>query len=80
MLREFFRACLIFAQPYFENCFRGYFLVVVRSVAGYVTEHNRKIDRKETQKRLNKNLIEEKLALKDQKNNACEKQDKASTL
>ena len=30
-------ACLNFPQPYFENCFRGYFPVVVRSVAGYVT-------------------------------------------
>ena len=32
-----FRACLNFAQPSFEDCFRGYFPVVVRSVAGYVT-------------------------------------------
>ena len=33
-----FRACrLNFAQLYFEDCFRGYFPVVVRSVAGYVT-------------------------------------------
>ena len=31
------RACLNFAQPHFEGCFRGYFSVVMRSVAGYVT-------------------------------------------
>ena len=50
------RACLNFAQPYFEGCFRGYFSVVVRSVAGYVTNNNRKRDRKEAQKGLNKKL------------------------
>ena len=56
------RACrLNFAQPYFEGCFRGYFPVVMRSVAGYVTNKNRKRGRKEAQKRLNKNLKEENL-------------------
>ena len=33
----YLRACLNFAQSYFESCFRGYFPAVVRSVAGYVT-------------------------------------------
>ena len=33
----------------------------MRSVAGYVTNKNRKRDRKEAQKRLNKNLKEENL-------------------
>ena len=27
--RHVVRVCLSFAQPYFEDCFRGYFLVVV---------------------------------------------------
>ena len=31
------RACLNFAQHYFERCFRGYFSADMRSVAGYVT-------------------------------------------
>ena len=44
------RACLNFAQPHFEGCFRGYFSVVMRIVAGYVTNNNRKRDRKEAQK------------------------------
>ena len=30
-----FRACLNFAQPYFEGCFREYFPVIMRSVARY---------------------------------------------
>ena len=34
------RACLNFVQAYFEDCFRGYFLVIMRSVAGYVTNKN----------------------------------------
>ena len=32
------RACLNFAQLYFECCFRGYFSGVLRNVAGYVTK------------------------------------------
>ena len=52
---------LNFAQPYFEGCFRRYFSVVMRSVAGYVTNNNRKRDRKEAQKELNKSLKEENL-------------------
>ena len=55
------RACLNFAQPHFEGCFRGYFSVVMRSVAGYVTNNNRKRDRKEAQKGADKNLKEENL-------------------
>ena len=50
-----------FAQPYFEDCFRGYFSAVVRSVAGYVTKYSRERDRKDTQKRLNKSLKKENL-------------------
>ena len=55
------RACLNFAQPHFEGCFRGYFSVVMRSVAGYATNNNRKRDRKEAQKGDDKNLKEENL-------------------
>ncbi len=58
---ENLRACLNFAQSYFEGCFRGYFSVVMRSIAGYVTRDNRKIDRKEAQRGLNKKLSEENL-------------------
>ena len=50
------RACLNFAQLYFECCFRGYFSDVLRSVAGYVTKYAGKRDRKEAQKKLNINL------------------------
>ena len=58
----FFRACrLNLIQPYFEGCFQGYFSVVMRSVAGYVTNNNRKRDRKEAQKGDDKNLKEENL-------------------
>ena len=57
----FLKACLNFAQFYFENCFRGYFSVAVRSVAGYVTRGNRKRDRKETKVRLNKKDEKENL-------------------
>ena len=70
----FLRACLNFAQPHFEGCFRGYFSVVMRIVAGYVTNNNRKRDRKEdvtnnnrkrdrkeAQKGADKNLKEENL-------------------
>ena len=53
---EELRACLNFALPYFEGCFRGCFFVAMRSVADYVTNNNKKRDRKEAQKRLNKNL------------------------
>ena len=49
------RACLNFAQVYFESYFRGYFSIFVRSIADYVTSQNRKTDRKETQNNL-KNL------------------------
>ena len=68
MMNEEFRACLNFAQPHFEGCFRGYFSVVMRSVsvvmrsvAGYVTNNNRKRDRKEAQKGADKNLKEQNL-------------------
>ena len=44
------RAYSNFTQAYFENCFREYFLVVMRSVAGYVTNKDKKRDRKKTQK------------------------------
>ena len=57
----FFRACLNFAQAHFEDCFRGYFPFVMRGVAGYVMNGNRKRDRKKTQKKLSKNLKEENL-------------------
>ena len=50
------RACLNFAQHYFERCFRGYFSADMRSVAGYVTNGSGKRDRKQSQKRLNKIL------------------------
>ena len=46
------RACLNFAQVYFESYFRGYFSIFVRSIADYVTSQNRKTDRKETQNNL----------------------------
>ena len=64
------RACLNFAQLYFECCFRGYFSGVLRNVAGYVTKWNvagyvtkyaGKRDRKETQQKLKINLKEENL-------------------
>ena len=61
MMNEEFRSCLNFAQPHFEGCFRGYFSVVMRSVAGYVTNNNRKRDRKEAQKGADKNLKEQNL-------------------
>lgn len=35
-----------FAQPYFEDCSPGVFFVVMRSVAGYVTNGNRERERK----------------------------------
>ena len=55
------RACrLNFAQPCFEGYFRGYLSAVARNVAGYVTNNNRKIDRKKAQNKLNKNLKEKK--------------------
>ena len=41
------RACLNFARHSFEICFRGYFSVFMRSIAGYVTNKNGKIGRKE---------------------------------
>ena len=46
------RACLNFAQVYFESYFRGYFSIFVRNIADYVTSQNRKTDRKETQNNL----------------------------
>ena len=55
------RVCLNFARLYFESCFGGYFSVVIRNVAGYVTKDNRKRDRKETKVRLDKNLKKENL-------------------
>ena len=59
------RACLNFAQLYFECCFRGYFSGyfsgVLRNVAGYVTKYAGKRDRKEAQKKLNINIKEENL-------------------
>ena len=42
------RVCTTLAQSAFEDCFRGYFPTVVRSVAGYATKDNREKDRKET--------------------------------
>ena len=47
-------ACLNFAQPSFEDCFQGYFPVVVRSVAGYVTRRKQGKRPKKAQKKLNK--------------------------
>ncbi len=45
------RACLNFAQVYFENCFRGCFSDFIRRIAGYLTHKIGKTDRKQTQKR-----------------------------
>ena len=49
LLGQALRACLNFAQLYFECCFRGYFSGVLRNVAGYVTKY---MPGKETGKRL----------------------------
>ena len=46
---------LNFAQPKFENCFRGCFSVFTRMIAGYLTSENRETDRKQTQKGKDKN-------------------------
>ena len=61
LLGQTLRACLNFAQLYFECCFRGYFSGVLRNVAGYVTKYAGKRDRKEAQKKLNINIKEENL-------------------
>ena len=45
------RACLNFAQVYFENCFRGYFSDFIRRIAGYLTHKIGETDRKQTQKK-----------------------------
>ena len=45
-----FRACLNFALPQFENCFRGCFSAFTRMIAGYLTSKNGETDRKQTQK------------------------------
>ena len=50
------RACLNFAQLYFECCFRGYFPGVLKGVAGYVTKYVGKRDWEEAQRKLNTNL------------------------
>ncbi len=49
------RACLNFALPQFENCFRGCFSAFTRRIAGYLTSKNGETDRKQTQKGADKN-------------------------
>ena len=44
---HYFRACLNFIQHSFKSSFWGCFSVLMKSIAGYVTNRNRKTDRKE---------------------------------
>ena len=55
------RACLNFAQVYFEDCFRGCSSDFIRRIAGYLTHKIGKTDRKQTQKKPDNTALSENL-------------------
>lgn len=58
-IRASFKACLNFVRPDSKEDFRDSFSVIVRNVAGYATEGNRRRERERAQKEANKNLQKE---------------------
>ena len=42
-----FRSCLEFIPAFYKECFRGFLFVLMRSIAGYVTNKNGEKDRKQ---------------------------------
>ena len=43
----FLRSCLEFIPAFYKECFRGFLFVLMRSIAGYVTNKNGEKDRKQ---------------------------------
>ena len=41
------RSCLEFIPAFYKECFRGFLFVLMRSIAGYVTNKNGEKDRKQ---------------------------------
>ena len=45
--KSILRSCLEFIPAFYKECFRGFLFVLMRSIAGYVTNKNGEKDRKQ---------------------------------